>query len=77
LEKLQRTNNIVAPERIQHKLKYFSFCRIFEKLYNIYAEILIKVSQPYIERLFIILYSHYLPKISELKNQVPKLRFII
>jgi hypothetical protein len=27
--------------------------------------------------LFIILYNHYLPKNSELKNQVPKLRFKI
>jgi hypothetical protein len=27
--------------------------------------------------LFIILYTHYMPKISELKNQVPKLRFQI
>jgi hypothetical protein len=25
--------------------------------------------------LFIILYNHYMPKISELKNQMPKLRF--
>jgi hypothetical protein len=27
--------------------------------------------------MFIIFYKHYLPKISELKNQLPKLRFEI
>jgi hypothetical protein len=32
----------VVPLPFQHKLNYFSFCEIFEKLFIIYAEILIK-----------------------------------
>jgi hypothetical protein len=35
------TPNIVVPEQIQHKSNYFSFCQIFEKLFNICGEILI------------------------------------
>ncbi len=48
----------IADEQFQHKLNYFLFFPIFEKI-------------------FIILYKHHLPKISELENQLLKLRFEI
>jgi hypothetical protein len=36
-----------------------------------------KLSHKLFNNVFIIFYNHYLPKFSELKNQVPKLNFKI
>jgi hypothetical protein len=63
----------VVPDQIQRKLNYFSFCQIFEILFSICAKILIKskvqlsaghtrLFHNHEERLFIILYIHYLLK---------------
>jgi len=67
-EKLQRTN-IVAPEQIRHKLNYFSFCRIFERLHNICAEILIKL--PLSAKIFRIKKPSAQVKIYNLINYLP------
>jgi len=93
----------IVPLPFRHKLLYIFFGRTFEKLFNIFEKILIKLKISLLglnhisartllvfkesrhmklfhnseRQLLITSANHYLPTISELKNQVPKLRFKI
>jgi hypothetical protein len=81
--------NTTVHEWFWHKLNYFLFCQIFEKIIITCAEIFIiiiklricldtlKLSHKHNKNVFIIIYKHYLQKNSELKNQVSKVRFKI
>jgi hypothetical protein len=37
--------HIIVPEQFLHKLNYFSFCQIFEKLFIICIEVFYKIKQ--------------------------------